>query len=174
VRGLFVTGLLVPGQTDPVIQGSHKQMQSRMLTFHKILAGCLTGEEAARRTFLSEYTPIVLALLDVYLPRELEDRTEFWREVLGRLSANGFEYLGTFSRQAEREFLVDLRGFVLDSVSTKIDLSQDLSSPAAPTAEALVEILKGLPLRYRGGGHWLLAGIPERRLNHLYIRPATR
>ncbi len=140
---------------------------SDMLTFHKILAGCVAGDAEAWRAFLSEYTPIVLGLLDVYLPWKPEDRTEFWRESLGRLSANGFERLRAFSRPSDREFLVDLRGFVLDSVSTKIDPSQDLTSPPAPTVEALLELLKGLPLLHQEIVFLTLAGYSQATLEKI-------
>ena len=145
-----------------------------MLTFHKILAGCVAGDAPAWRAFLSEFTPIVFGFLDVYLPWGSEERTGFWREALGRLSANDFERLRAFSHQAEREFLVDLRGFLLDSVSTKIDPSQDLTSPPAPTVDALVELLKGLPLLHQEIVFLTLAGYSQPTLEKvLRISPGV-
>jgi hypothetical protein len=140
---------------------------STLLTFHRILASCEGGDPEAWKAFLADYTPMVFQLFAVYLPGTLEWRLEFWREALGVLSANNYEGLRGFSHQSEREFLVDLRAFLLDRVSTKIDSSQDLTSPPAPNLVTLSQLLKGLPLLHQEIVFLTLAGYAQAKLERI-------
>ncbi|MBI4164774.1 MAG: hypothetical protein HY508_03450 [Acidobacteria bacterium] len=90
-------------------------MPSRNLTFQTFLPGCEKGEADSWRAFLTNYNPIVFRLLDVYAPQMGEEAGKsLWRDALQALSAENFHRLRGFDHQAEREFLIDLKGFVLD------------------------------------------------------------
>jgi hypothetical protein len=122
---------------------------SRLMTSQKILAGCEVGSREAWSAFIAEYTPIMFQLSTVYLPWPAERRNEFWRDSLISLCANNCERLRTFSHQAEREFLVDLRAFLLDQALLKLDASEDATAPPCPTDQVLLVLLKGLPLLHQ-------------------------
>jgi hypothetical protein len=70
----------------------------------------------------------------------------FWQESLLVLGANDYERLRGLPQQAEREFLVGLRAFLLDSALPRLASSQDAALPPAPTLQTLGELFQGLPL----------------------------
>lgn len=133
-----------------------------MITFHKILAGCEAGERESWQAFVSEYTPIVLRLADIYVSLSPEARMALWRETLESLAANGFERLRAFDYQAEREFLADLRNFVLEQGAKKLDRTRDIDGAPTPTPEAVGALLKGLPLLHQEILFLKLAGYSDR------------
>src|SRR5690242_4765168 len=105
-----------------------------MITFHRILAGCEAGDPESWRAFLADYEPVVFQLFEVYLPSSSERRSELAQEALRALAANHFEPLRTFDHQAEREFLADLRTFVLEQGAAK--LNQDRGGAPGPAPDA--------------------------------------
>lgn len=120
-----------------------------VLTFHKILSGCEAGEREAWRAFLADYTPVAFKLLSVHLGLSPREQEAAWREALAELAANDFARLRQFEHQAEREFSIDLRAFLLDRSARRFcdaSPSRDFSGAPAPTKEAAVALLKGLPL----------------------------
>lgn len=116
----------------------------RLITFHRILAGCEEGSREAWQAFLSGYTPIVYQLLGVYFPLTREAQERFWRESLEDLARNHYERLRTFDHQAEREFLYDLRTFLLERGASRLDPSQDTEDAPRPTLETVGALIKGL------------------------------
>ncbi len=138
-----------------------------MITFHKILAGCEAGERGSWQTFLGEYTPIVFKLADIYLPSGPEARAALWQETVGALTANGFERLRAFDHQAEREFLTDLRGFLLEQGARKLDRSRDVAGAPTPTPEVVSALLKGLPLLHQEILFLKLAGYSDATLEKM-------
>jgi len=145
-----------------------------LMTFHKTLPGCEQGDRDAWRLFLARYTPIVFQLFGVYLPGTPEQRWEFWREAVRALCAGNYERLRAFSHQSEREFLVDVRAFLLDRVSAAIDSSLDAQAPPGPTVETLGALLKGLPLLHQEIVFLTLAGYSQATLEKvLRISPAV-
>jgi hypothetical protein len=144
------------------------------MSFHKVLPACVEGDANAWRVFLADYSPIVDQLFRIYLPLSREEQNEFWREILIVLSANDFERLRGFEHQAEREFLVDLRAWVLDRARTKLDPSGDATLPPRPTGETLTQLLKGLPLLHQEVVLLTLAGYSPASLEKLLrITPAV-
>ena len=147
---------------------------SNLMTFHKILPGCEEGNRAAWRAFLADYTPMVFQLFGVYSPWTPERCLDAWREALRVLSADQCTPLRSFSHQSEREFLVDLRAFLLDWIATKLEPSQDAEDPPAPTVETLAALLKGLPLLHQEIAFLTLAGYSQRTLEEvLRITPSA-
>ncbi len=147
---------------------------AKLITFHKILAGCERGSREAWRDFLSDYTPIVHQLINVYLPLSQEARAEFWRGALRDLTSNNCEGLRAFEHQAEREFLFGLRAFLLERCSAKLDLSQDTTAAPRPTPETVTALLKGLPLIHQEILFLKMAGYSNASLeNILRITPAV-
>ena len=61
------------------------------------------------------------------------------------LWANHYECLRGFPQQAEREFLVGLRAFLLDLPLSKLDSAKDSTAAPRPPVETLGGLLKGLP-----------------------------
>lgn len=120
-----------------------------VLTFQKILSGCEAGGPEAWKAFLGDFTPVVFQLLRVYRGLSPAEQEEVWKEALWDLGANHFARLREFAHQAEREFCIDLRAFVLDRCASReggSDRSRDLPEPPGPTVETVSELLRGLPL----------------------------
>jgi len=132
-----------------------------VITFHKILSGCEAGNRQAWQTFLSEYTPVALQLLGVYLPGTPEQRLDFWSGAVRALSDGDFQGLRAFSHQSEREFLVDLRAHLLERVSTQLGPPADANNSPCPSQEALAAVLKGLPLLHQEIVFLTLAGYSQ-------------
>ncbi len=151
------------------------RVQSTLITFHKILPGCEEGSREAWLAFLSNYTPIVSRLLDIYLPScRDEQRKEFWRTALRDLSANKFERLRTFDHRSEREFLVEMRAFFLEHGAANVNPSRDTTCAPRPAPEKLNALLKGLPLLHQEILFLKLAGYADATLEKLLrITPAV-
>jgi hypothetical protein len=147
---------------------------SKFLTFHKILPGCEEGNPEAWRAFLADYTPMALQFFGIYSPWAPEVRMDYWRDALHALGANECATLKGFSHQSEREFLVGLRAFLQDWISTHVESPQDSADPPAPTVETLGALLSGLPLIHREIAFLTLAGYSRDSLEKtLRITPAV-
>lgn len=140
----------------------------KLITFHKILTGCEEGSREGWQLFLSDYTPIVYQLLSVYVPLEPELQRQFWRERLQDLASNNYERLRTFDHQAEREFLYDLRTFLLEQAAAKLDASRDSQEAPRPTPETVAALLKGLPLIHQEILFAKMAGYSNASLEKLF------
>lgn len=146
----------------------------KLITFHKILAGCEQGSREAWRGFLSDYTPIVHQLISVYLPLAQEARAEFWLNALWDLTDNNCERLRAFEHQAEREFLFGLRAFLLERCSARLDPSLDSTAAPRATAETVTALLKGLALIHQEILFLKMAGYSNNTLERiLRITPAV-
>ena len=144
-----------------------------MITFHKTLAGCEAGNPESWRAFLGDYTPVVYQLVDVYLPLMREGQARLWEEMLLALAADNFERLRSFDHQAEREFLADLRGLLLDRGATKLDPAEDMTGAPRPAPDTVDALLEGLPLIHREILFLKLAGYSDGTLEKmLRITPA--
>lgn len=147
---------------------------SKILTFHKILPGCEGGNPEAWKGFLTDYTPAAMQVFRIYSPVKPEAHLDYWRDALRALSVNDCATVKTFSHQSEREFLVGLRAFLQDWTATKIESSQDVGDPPAPTVETLDALLSGLPLLHQEIAFLTLAGYSQATLeNILRITPAV-
>jgi hypothetical protein len=144
-----------------------------LLTFHKIIAGCETGDSEAWRAFLRDYSPVMVQLARVYLPERCEP-VSLWRDVLGAVCSEDFKLLRTFGHQSERELLIDLRSFFLDrglANSRSDDSAQAIAEPAKQRVELLV---KDLPLLHQEVVFFKLAGYSDRTLEKMFrITPAV-
>jgi hypothetical protein len=140
---------------------------SNLMSFHKVLPACEEGSVEAWQAFLGDYSPAIYELFRVYLPLTREEQDQFWRAALVALTGSNFERLRGFEHQAEREFLVDLRAFVLDRALTQLDPSMDATLPPQPTVETLAELLKGLPLLHQEIVFLTLAGYSHASLEKL-------
>lgn len=146
---------------------------SNLLTFHKILPGCEEGNHEAWSAFLKNYTPIALKLFEVYSPWGPDQRVSSWAEALRAMTVGQGAPLRGFSHQSEREFLVDLRAFLLDWMTEKLVPSREAEDPPAPTSDSLVAMLKGLPLVHQEIAFLVLAGYSQGTLEKiLRISPA--
>jgi hypothetical protein len=144
-----------------------------LITFHKTLAGCEAGNAESWRAFLGDYTPVVFHLADVYLPALREGRAQLWEEMLLALTANNFERLRSFDHQAEREFLADLRSFLLERGATKLEPAADVTRAPRPAPDTVDALLKGLPLIHQELLFLKLAGYSDGTLEKmLRITPA--
>ncbi len=137
------------------------------LTFHRIRERCEAGDAQAWRAFLNDYTPVVFELTETYLPTLAQPRERFWGDALGALTANRFEQLRSMSRQTEREFLVDLRAFVLERGAQSPLTSSDDSISRKPTPAEVIRLLEGLPLVHQEVLFLKLAGYSDATLEQL-------
>ena len=121
-----------------------------MSTFHKTLAGCEEGSREAWQGFVATYAPVMLRLLGVYAPDcDEECKKQVWQESLRLLCADNFQRLRTFDHQSEREFMVDLRAFLLETSANQFDPVADNRDPPQPTLDTVKGLLKGLPLNHQ-------------------------
>lgn len=143
-------------------------------TFQKILPACEKGQHEAWKAFLDAYSAVAFACFGFYLPSLRDRQKEIWREVLQALTANDCERLRTFDHQAEREFLVDLRNFLLEAGAPRLDRAQDLAGPPRPSLDSVSALLQGLPFLHRQAVILKLAGYSDRALERmLKIPPAA-
>lgn len=149
-------------------------MAPALFTFHKILSACEEGSREGWRAFLSEYTPLAFELFDLYLRSCREPRRDFWLQSLGELAADNLARLRSFERQAEPEFLADLRVFLLERGAARLDAAQDSTASPRLTLELLGGLLKGLPLVHQEVLFLRLAGFSDATLERiLVITPAV-
>jgi hypothetical protein len=138
-----------------------------LFTFHSIRSQCEQGSREAWQAFLGDYTPVVLKLLEIYWPNRPERHKEIWQEALRSLGANNFERLRALSRQAEREFLVELQAFVFERVAAEPSAQAESSEAPGPTREAVHTLLEGLPLLHQEVLFLKLAGYSDGTLEKL-------
>jgi len=144
------------------------------MMFHKILPGCEEGKSEAWRAFLADYTSMALHFCGIYSHWAPEACLECWRDALRALSADECATLKGFSHQSEREFLVDLRAFLQERAATRLESSQDVADPPAPTVRTLETLLSGLPLVHQEIAFLTLAGYSPAALEKiLRITPAV-
>ena len=146
-------------------------MPSRHLTFQTILPACENGDAEAWRAFLKTYSPIVSRLLEVYVPQmEREVGAALWGEGLAALAAEDFKRLREFDHQAEREFLVDLKGFVLELATAHLIES---GSGVRHTLESVRKRIDGRPIAHREIIFLRFGGYSETALAKVLVVPST-
>jgi hypothetical protein len=150
-----------------------------LLTFHKIIAGCVAGEREAWTSFVTEYTPAFVGLLEVYLgPACRSLAWAAWQASLAELSAQRFERLRSLDQQSEKEFLLGLRRLVLSQAASTLDPKTRAGaappSPRHPAVERVQERLAGLPLIHQQVVFLKLAGYTDGIIERvLRITPAV-
>jgi hypothetical protein len=138
------------------------------VTFHKTLAGCEEGSRGAWQGFVATYTPVMLRLLVVYAPAcDEECQGQVWQERLQLLCADNFQRLRTFDHQSEREFVVDLRAFLLEAVADQLDPAADNGNAPQPAPNTVKNLLKGLPLIHQLVLFLKLAGYSDGMLERI-------
>jgi hypothetical protein len=90
------------------------------------------------------------------------------------LCTDNFRRLRTFDHQSEREFVVGLRAFVLETSSNRSDPVADTRQAPAPTPDTVKSLLKGLPLIHQLVLFLKLAGYSDGTLERmLRITPSA-
>lgn len=146
-------------------------MPSPLLTFQAILPACEKGDGEAWRAFLKAYSPIVFRLLEIYVPQiEKEARKALWQDALATLSSEDFKCLREFDHQAEREFLVDLKGFMLGLAGARLSASD---SGASPNIESVRMRLDGRPIVHQEINFLKLGGYSASAIEKVLVVPAT-
>ena len=140
-----------------------------MLTFHRILSGCEAGSSEAWRHFLEEYSPVALALCQVYFPSSQKDGTAPWREAVGRLRDHDCEKLRTLDHQGEREFLVDLKLLLLQQLEVVHHGSEKEAGGTRLTLDSIQTLIKDLPLIHQQILLMKLAGYSDRTLEKILM-----
>lgn len=139
----------------------------RLWTFQRILPACEQGDAEAWRAFLESYTRLVFRYLEHYLPPASSRRAEVWGAALKELIKDDCARLRTFDHQAEREFLVDLRDFLLEVGAASLDVSADSPEAPRPTVESLKALLSGLPLAHQEVLFLKLAGYSDATIERM-------
>lgn len=148
-------------------------METKLFTFHRIIAACEEGSPEGWLAFLTGYTPIVFQLFDLYLSSSPQRRENFWQEALGTLTANNFEVLKRLEHRAEIEFLGDLHAFLLERGASRLDPAQDSSLAPKPTPDSVSALLKGLPLVHQEVLFFKLRGYSDASLEKLLVITPT-
>lgn len=144
-----------------------------MWTFHKIIAGSEQGEAEAWRVFLTDYSPIALTLVGIYMPGCV-DPVNLWREAAVSLCREDFKVLRTFARHSEREFLLDLRSFLFERGLEALDPTMGSTDFSELSVEKVSALVKGLPLLHQEALFLKLAGYSDPTLEQIFrITPAV-
>ncbi len=146
-------------------------MPTRYLTFQTVLPGCENGDADCWRFFLTTYTPIASRLLAAYVPELSEEaRTALWRDALQALAADDFKRLREFDHQAEREFLVDLKSFVLELAAIRLG---EPGGESRLSSESVRGRLDGRPIAHQEILLLKLGGYSESDIEKVLVIPAT-
>lgn len=136
-----------------------------------MLSACETGDANAWQAFLANYTPMMFRLLEVYAPQlEGVARKPLWQAALQELTAAEYKRLREFDHQAEREFLMDLKWFVLDLAAQKL---HGASGEARPLAESIRSRLEGRPIAHQEIILLNLAGHSPAALEKVLLVPGS-
>ena len=146
-------------------------MASRLWIFQRIVPACEEGQAEGWRAFLDTYTPVARGLLGVYFRGSGDEPREIWKRALPDLTANDCERLRAFDHQGEREFLADLRAFLLELGAPGLDSAHDLAGPSRPSAETLGATLQGLPFLHQQAVFLKLAGYSDAALDKMLKIP---
>jgi len=82
-------------------------------------AGCLAGQEAAWREFVSRYLPVAGAVIGRHFPHQDARRQEALLEVLSQAREQDGSFFREYQGQSERDFLVHLRELALRAVEDR-------------------------------------------------------
>ena len=136
-----------------------------------MLAGCEKGDAEAWQVFLSRFSPITYRLLHVYAPK-LDESTQkaVWKEALQALTANDYQQMRDFDHQAEREFLMDLKWFVLGLAAGH---TSESAGRANSSAEEISTSLKGKSIAHLEIILLALAGYSPADIEKVYAVPAA-
>jgi hypothetical protein len=146
-------------------------MAPHLWTLQRILPACEEGQAEAWRAFLDLYSSVAHGLLGVYFRDSGDGPRKIWKRALPDLSANDYERLRAFDHQAEREFLADLRAFLLELGELGLDPARDLTGPERPSAETLGAVLQGLPFLHQQAVFLKLAGYSDAALDKMLRIP---
>jgi hypothetical protein len=144
-----------------------------LLTFHKIISGCETGDRQAWCAFLSDYTPVMVQLARLHLAAEC-DPLLVWREAVVALCDDDFRLLRSFEHQSEPEFLADLRASFLERELAKLDRPDKLLNNSGLDPDSVGLLVKDLPLLHQELVFLKLAGYSDGTLEQMFrIAPAV-
>ena len=146
-------------------------MAPYLWTLQRVLPACEAGQAEAWQAFLDMYTSVARGLLGVYFRSSGDESREIWKRALRGLSANDCECLRAFDHQAEREFLTDLRAYLLELAAPGLDPALDLAGPQRPGTETLGGILQGLPFLHQQAVFLKLAGYSDAALDKMLKMP---
>lgn len=140
-----------------------------LYTFHKVREQCESANADSWRAFLSLYGPLGAHLLAMYSP-DPSAAPSAWKKTLERLTENNFERFCGTARQTEREFLVDVRVVLLESIAepgasasagAAEAVAKDGAGHGKLQQESLAKLLEGLPLLHQEMVFLKLAGYSE-------------
>jgi hypothetical protein len=144
-------------------------------TFHRVREQCEQGSPDAWRAFLDFYTPLGMHLLTMYLPGHGPEPGRVWEQTLVALAENDFQRFRATEKQAEREFLADVRALLLEQAlqASAAAGASPSAPPAAPDLESLGKLLEGLPLLHQEMLFLKLAGYTDVSIEKM-LRMAPR
>ena len=145
--------------------------QAVLYTFHKVREECEHLNADAWRAFLSMYGPLGAHLLAMYAPAPAA-MASAWQNTLRQLTENHCERFRGMARQTEREFLVEVRALLLETLSSAFASTppgEAGATVAMPDSEAkvkldpesLAQLLEGLPLLHQEIIFFKLAGYSD-------------
>jgi hypothetical protein len=113
----------------------------------------------------------VFRLLDVYAPQMgRQARESLWQDALQGLATDDFKRLRGFDHQAEREFLIDLKGHVLDLALQRLG---GAPSEGRHTVESVGRLVEGRPIAHQELILLNLGGYSPAVLEKLLVVPQT-
>ncbi len=143
-----------------------------MLTFHKLIVGCAEGEGEAWRAFLTDYSPALLRLTEIYVAGQCNPAI-VWQGTLDSLCTENFKQLRSIEHQSEPEFLAGLRSVLMDQAVASVHPQNPSNSPEL-TSDRLRRFLKDLPLLHQELVFLKLAGYSDPTLEAIFrITPAA-
>jgi len=137
-------------------------MTSKSLTFQKCLPLCEAGDREAWVYLLRNYAPLAFRVLDFYLPPlRGDEQRHFFQEALASLAANQYDRLRTFDHLSEREFLMDLRTFLLELGAARLGNSPEPPDAPRLTPDSLAAMFQNLPFAHQEVVFLKLAGYSD-------------
>jgi hypothetical protein len=148
-----------------------------LYTFHKVREQCEQANAEAWRAFLSMYSPLGAHLLAMYGP-DTSASPNVWSKVLQKLAENNFERFRNTARQTEREFLVDIRALLLETLlgwdaASGNDVGAEANAAAAHATGNAKLSPEGLPLLHQEMLFLKLAGYGDGSVEKM-LRVAPR
>jgi len=121
-------------------------MVTEVITFHKMLSGCVRGEHRFWEFFVSTYGSLAQHLVKQHFPNATSQLAEINGELLDSISENDRAFFREFSGSDERDFLIYFEQKVFAIARSH---STEQKSPGEFDFETLERLFEKVPLAYQ-------------------------
>jgi len=143
-------------------------MVAEVITFHKMLSGCVRGEHRFWEFFVSTYGSLAQHLLTQHFRNMESQHPEISRELFNSTSENDRAFFREFSGSSERDFLIYF-GRRVFAVARRHSSGQE--SPRESDFETLERLFGKVPLAYQEVAWLAMNGYQEDPTNRILRVP---